>query len=82
MGSSCSKTQSILIQNLVSASGRVWLLPDAGEAGDLCAESVLEQVAPHRFTRWVQLDAGQPTDLSPKELATLFERRVHHEPQD
>ncbi len=82
MGSSCSKEQAAIIRSLVSDWGRVWLLPDVGEAGDLCAESVLEQVAPHRFTRWVQLDDGQPTDLSPKELATLFERRVRHEPQD
>jgi DNA primase len=82
MGSSCSKEQATIIRSLVSEWGRVWLLPDAGEAGDLCAESVLEQVAPHRFTRWLQLDDGQPTDLRPKELATLFERRVHYEPQD
>jgi DNA primase len=82
MGSSCSKEQAAIIRYLVSDWGRVWLMPDAGEAGDLCAESVLAQVSPHRFTRWVQLDEGQPTDLSPKELATLFERRVRHEPQD
>lgn len=82
MGSSCSEEQAVIIRFLVSDWGRVWLLPDAGEAGDLCAESVLAHVSPHRFTRWVQLDDGQPTDLTPKELATLFERRVRHEPQD
>ena len=73
MGSSCSEEQAFLIRSLVSPSGRVWLMPDAGEAGERCAESVLMQVAPHRFTHWVKLNEGQPTDVSPDDLMQLLE---------
>jgi DNA primase len=76
MGSSCSSEQAELILRSVSVSGRVWLLPDAGEGGKRCAESLLMQVSPHRFCRWVKFDEGQPTDLSPDALVKLLEWRV------
>ena len=40
------------------------------------ADSLLRQVAPHRFARWVKLDAGQPTDLSSADLRRLLEWRA------
>jgi DNA primase len=76
MGNSCSDEQALLICKLVSPSGRVWLMPDAGEGGERCAESVLIQIAPHRFIRWVKLDEGQPTDRTPDELVKLLEWKV------
>jgi len=76
MGSSCSPEQAELIRALVHPAGRVWLMPDSGVAGERCADSLLRQVAPHRLTRWVKLDAGQPTDLSPADLRRLLEWRA------
>lgn len=75
MGSSCSLEQGRLICDLVLPTGRVSILSDAGEGGDLCAESVFEQVAPHRLVRWAKLDEGQPTDCSPDDLTGLLEWR-------
>jgi DNA primase len=72
MGSSCSDEQAELIHELVAPSGHVWIMPDAGEGGDLCAESALMKVAPRSLVRWVMLDEGQPTDRSPGELASLL----------
>jgi hypothetical protein len=44
-------------------------MPDGNEAGERCALSLLRQVSPYRFTRWVKLDEEkQPTDLSAEQL--------------
>jgi DNA primase len=73
MGASCSEEQASAIVSLVSPSGRIWVFSDADAAGNRCAESILVQVAPHRFIRWVRLDNGkQPTGFSPSELKNLF----------
>jgi DNA primase len=73
MGSDCSATQAELIASLVKPNGRVWLMPDGDAAGLRYAQSVLSQVAPHRFIRWVKLDDGQqPTDLVLAELQARF----------
>ena len=76
MGSSCSPEQASSILNQVAVSGRVWIMPDAGEAGERCAENLLMQIAPHRFCRWIKLDQGQPTDRGPDELVKLLEWKV------
>ena len=62
--------------SLVAPEGRVWVLPDADPAGEACAASVLTRVAPDRWTRWVKLDQGQPTDLTVDDLANLLPRQV------
>jgi DNA primase len=73
MGASCSEEQAKLIIDLVKPDGKVWLMPDGDEAAMQCAKSVLGQVSPHRFIRWVPLAQGtQPTDHSPDELVELF----------
>ncbi|OHA21693.1 MAG: hypothetical protein A2849_02215 [Candidatus Taylorbacteria bacterium RIFCSPHIGHO2_01_FULL_51_15] len=73
MGWSCSKDQAKLIVASVKPDGRVWILPDGNEAGERCAETVLKQVSPHRFCRWVRLaDGKQPTDYSPDELKRML----------
>ena len=73
MGASCSVEQAKLIVDLVKPDGKVWVMPDGDEAAIRCAKSVLEQVAPYRFIRWVPLDKGmQPTDVPADELVTLF----------
>ena len=73
MGSSCSEKQADLIVSLVRPLGRVWIVPDADESGERCADSVLRQVSPHHFVRWVKLDPGkQPTDLSVEQLNNCF----------
>ncbi len=72
MGSSCSPEQAGIIVNLVHDGGRVWLMPDADPAGEKCAETVLHQLSPHRFCRWIQLTQNQqPTDLDDCRLTML-----------
>ena len=47
-------------------------------AGVRCAENVLSQVSPHRFTRWVKLAGGkQPTDCSAEELVAVLPGGSH-----
>ncbi len=73
MGWHCSEAQAKLIVSFTKPNGRVWLLPDGDKAGVQCAETVLPQVAPHRFIRWVKLDEGkQPTDCDGKALKALL----------
>jgi DNA primase len=73
MGSSCSPEQVRLIIDVLSSDGRIWVLPDADDAGEKCAIDVLSNVAPYRFCRWVRLDAEkQPTDYGPEELTQLI----------
>jgi DNA primase len=79
MGADCSERQAELIVSLVKPSGRVWLMPDGNQTGNRnepgkrCAQSLLMQVSPYRFTRWVKLGADkQPTDLSAEQLKNSF----------
>lgn len=73
MGSDCSPKQGELIVSMVKPGGRVWIAPDGDKAGERFALSLLGQVSPHRFVRWVKLDDGkQPTDLSAQQLKTFF----------
>jgi DNA primase len=73
MGSSCSGEQANEIVSLVAPGGRVWVFTDGDKAGIRCAETILSQVAPHRFTRWVKVETGkQPTDFAPAELKKCF----------
>jgi DNA primase len=73
MGADCSERQAELIVTLVKPTGRVWILPDGDDAGRRFAQSVLLQVSPHRFARWVKITEGsQPTDLSPEHLLSCF----------
>jgi DNA primase len=77
MGSSCSPEQAALVVTRVVPSGRVWVFPDGDEAGARCATSVLSQVSPHRFCRWVRLDPGrQPTECSAQQLRELLAWKV------
>jgi DNA primase len=73
MGADCSERQAELILSLVKPGGRVWILTDGDNAGTRLAHSLLTQISPHRFTRWVKLDEGkQPTDLSVGQLKKCF----------
>jgi DNA primase len=73
MGADCSEKQGELIAALTKPTGRIWLMPDGNKAGLRCAQSLLTQISPYRFTRWVKLDGEtQPTDLSANELKTCF----------
>jgi len=73
MGASCSDEQAQLIVDLTAENGHVWTLPDGDSGGERCAASVLTQVAPHRWVRWVKLENGQqPTDCSSDELASML----------
>jgi DNA primase len=73
MGSDCSERQAELIVQLAKPNGRVWILTDGDNAGVRLAESLLMQISPHRFMRWVKLGEGkQPTDLSGEQLKTCF----------
>ena len=72
MGASCSDVQAKLIVDLLTSDGTAFVMPDAGEAGERCATSVLTRVAPHRRCRWAKLASGQPTDLSPDEIGNAL----------
>jgi len=73
MGSDFSERQSELVVSLVKPAGRVWILPDGDDAGRRFAQSVLGQVSPHRFVRWVKITEGsQATDLSGEQLKSCF----------
>ncbi|MBI1175804.1 toprim domain-containing protein [bacterium] len=75
MGASCAERQAELIVGMVTPSGRVWAMPDGNAAGERCAESIIRLISPHRFVRWIKLDADkQPTDLSPESLRALLTR--------
>jgi DNA primase len=69
MGAECSDEQAALIVSHVTPTGRIWLIPNGDKAGGKFAESLLRQVSPYRFIRWLKLEKDkQPTDLSVKEL--------------
>jgi DNA primase len=73
MGSDCSDRQAELIISLAKPDGRIWIIPDGNEAGERLAESLLQQLSPFRFVRWVKLENGkQPTDLTPDILQSLL----------
>lgn len=76
MGASCSVDQAWRIICSITHAGRVWVMPDHDEAGERCAHSVLSQVCPHRFCRWLKPDQSQPTDCTAVDLARLFQREV------
>jgi DNA primase len=73
MGADCSQRQAELISLFVKPDGRVWIVPDGDETGERFAESLLTQLSPFRFTRWVKLGEGrQPTDLSLEQLEAMI----------
>lgn len=73
MGSECSEAQVELIVSSVKPSGRVWLLTDGDKAGERFAETLLREVSPHRFVRWIRLGEGrQPTDMTAPQLKACF----------
>ena len=75
MGSSCGEKQAELIVSHTKPNGRVWLVTDGDNAGDLCAASVLPQVTRQRFIRWVKLDEGkQPTDYDEGDFKALLQQ--------
>jgi len=61
-GLAAPKEQAELMASLVNRVGRVWLVSDGDSAGDRLAESVLRQISPHRFVRWVKLDQDKTAD--------------------
>ncbi|MGD0137375.1 MAG: hypothetical protein ABSD28_00730 [Tepidisphaeraceae bacterium] len=57
----------------VEIDGRIWLLPDGDEAGARCAHSMLDQLSPYRFVRWVKLkDGQQPTDCTVEDFQAML----------
>jgi DNA primase len=73
MGSDCSEAQVKLITDLTQPDSKVWVIPDGNGAGRRCAKSVLEQISPHRFCRWIPLARDeQPTDYSVEDLLAVM----------
>jgi DNA primase len=73
MGASCSEEQAKAIVSLLSPSGRLWVFTDGDIAGGRCTGEILVRVTPHRFARWIKMEAGkQPTGFEPGELMALF----------
>ena len=74
MGADCSEKQAELIVSLVKPAGHVWIMPDGDTAGERLAQSLLTQISPCRFVRWLRLAEGrQPTDLSTDELRQFLQ---------
>jgi DNA primase len=74
MGADCSERQAELLVSMVRPSGRVWIMPDGDAAGERFAQSLLVQISPHRFARWIKLtEDAQPTDLSAEALTDLLQ---------
>lgn len=73
MGSSCSVEQADLIVDLLSEDGTAWILTDDDDGGDLCAQSVLNQIGSRCNATQLKLtDGRQPTDLALRELRKLI----------
>jgi DNA primase len=73
VGTTCNAEQAQLIVQRVQGDGRIWIMSDGDEAGEQSATSLLVQITPHRFTRWVRLKTGrQPTEYPPAELRRLL----------
>jgi DNA primase len=73
MGAVCSEEQARAIVSLLSPSGRLWVFTDGDSAGGRCAGEVLVRITPHRFVRWIKMEAGkQPTGFTPSELKSIF----------
>jgi DNA primase len=73
MGSDCSDVQGEAIVKLVKPDGIIWAMPDGNNAGDHCAHTIFETVAPERCVRWVSLSNNeQPTDFVGDELTALL----------
>ena len=71
-GSDCSDKQAHLIVQATTPNGRIWVLADTDTAGEKCAISVLSQVSPHRWVRWVKPRGKQPTDCTPGDLEKIL----------
>jgi len=75
MGSGCSDEQIKQIVSLLKPSGRLWLMPDGGKDGDSLAHTMLAEVAPYHFTRWLKIGEDRcPTDLSAEEIKSCFKQ--------
>jgi DNA primase len=73
MGASCSKKQAIALASLISPEGHLWVFTDGDSAGWRCAESILSQLAPQRFVRWVQYSgSAQATNFASTALTNFF----------
>jgi DNA primase len=73
MGASCSEEQAEALASLISRRGHLWVFTDGDTAGWRCAESILTQVAPRRFVRWVRyIGSVQATNFAPSALKDLF----------
>jgi DNA primase len=73
MGATVSSEQVALIVGMVPRHGRVRIFTDGNQAGNFCAESLLKQLSPYRYVRWLMLKNGKrPTDCSAAELEELL----------
>jgi DNA primase len=73
MGATVSSEQVALIVGMVPRHGRIHIFTDGNQAGTFCAESLLKQLSPYRYVRWLTLkDGKRPTDCSAAELDKLL----------
>ena len=73
MGAACSDEQASKLVSLTSPNGRLWIFTDGDSAGMRCAKSILIQIAPHRFARWIKIEGSiQSTEFAPSALRDLI----------
>jgi DNA primase len=76
MGSTVSPQQIELLVSMLPRNGRVRIFTDGNQAGQFCAESLLKQLSPYRYVRWLVLkDGKRPTDCTAAELEELLPRQ-------
>ncbi len=73
MGGACSADQAKLIASRVSQNGVVYIMSNGGAGGSSFAAGALTQLASKRSCRWIRVENGEPTVLTPGELAEMLE---------
>jgi DNA primase len=69
MGATVSSEQIAVIVGMLPRQGRIRIFTDGNQAGTFCAESLLKQLSPYRYVRWLVLkDGKRPTDCTAAEL--------------
>ena len=76
MGDTPSLDQSQAIVQLVSPTGRIWLLTDGNKNGERCAQDLFFDLGPRRFCTWVKLAQGRPDEYDAAEIQSMLEWNV------
>ena len=71
-GNACGEDQLGQIMKWIMPEGHLWVFTDDDELGHRFAVSLLEYVAPYRWTRWVKLRENSPVNCTVPEMANFL----------